>query len=208
VRDSAASLPRCPPESSLSLPPHAQSAPAWRSKPVQKWSDVPRASSACIPTAPRVAPDQPTARLRCRRTPLLACPPDPVPKRLTGCPCGLDEMSGKAMRPYGLGEVEGATPQIQEALRKPFPDRDQQKGGSRRARSARTLGGDFGTPPRPNHGSMAGASFRRGATCEERSKHLYPDGLTSNPVPVVQQLDADGSSFGPPPSTVAPARAS
>ena len=45
------------------------------------WSDVPPASSVCIPTAPRVAPDLPTWQLRCRPTPLPACPQDPVPKR-------------------------------------------------------------------------------------------------------------------------------
>src|SRR5664279_4321443 len=48
VHDSAALLHRYPRESSSSRPPHAQSEPQWRSKPVQKWSDVLPANSACI----------------------------------------------------------------------------------------------------------------------------------------------------------------
>src|ERR1700687_172081 len=84
---SAASLRRCPLEWSSWLRPHAQSEPAWRNKPIQKWSDVLPASSACIPTAPHVVPDQPTWRLRCQRTPLIAYLQDPELKRLLRYSC-------------------------------------------------------------------------------------------------------------------------
>ncbi len=49
VHGLAASLRHCPRESSWSLLPHAQSGPALLSKPIQKSSDAPPASSACTP---------------------------------------------------------------------------------------------------------------------------------------------------------------
>src|ERR1700686_3102302 len=87
VHGSAASLRRCLLEWSSSLPLRAQSEPAWRSRPIQKWSDVLPASSACISTALHVVPDQPTWRLRCQRTPLVAYLQDPELKRLLRYSC-------------------------------------------------------------------------------------------------------------------------
>src|ERR1700686_785889 len=84
---SAASHRRCPPEWSSWLPLRAQSEPAWRSRPIQKLSDVLPASSACIPTALHVVPDQPTWRLRCQRTPQVAYLQDPGLKRLLRYSC-------------------------------------------------------------------------------------------------------------------------
>src|ERR1700722_7586518 len=86
VRDLAASLRHCPLEWSWSLPPHAQSALASPSQPILEWSDVPPTNSACIPTAPRVAPGLQNGQARCPRAPQLACLQDPELKKPTRYP--------------------------------------------------------------------------------------------------------------------------
>src|SRR5271156_1441678 len=86
---SAASLLRCPPESFSWPRPHVQSALAWPSRPTPEWSDVPRASSVCIPTAQPAAPGPPIGQLRCPLNRPLACLQDPILKRLIRSPYQL-----------------------------------------------------------------------------------------------------------------------
>src|SRR5580704_5179223 len=75
---SATSRHRCLPESFSSLPPHAQSAPAWLNRRVPKLSGAPPARNACIQVPPRAVLSPPTAQLRCPRARRFACQQDPV----------------------------------------------------------------------------------------------------------------------------------
>src|SRR5580700_2462763 len=80
VRDLAAGLHRCPPESFWLPPRCVRSVSASLSKPVPEWSDVPPPSSACNPIAQRAAPIPPTAQWRCSLAHLPARALDPIPR--------------------------------------------------------------------------------------------------------------------------------